>query len=197
MATTNHILRFDRALADVVCAQARGPVYSAADVARIRDEAHEEGRQAQRAFTDSQVAELRAEVGALQRGLFSRLEQVETDLYQQLQHGIPDLVLDLAKRLLAGFEPTPDAVEGICQSALEELLPARDGLELVVSEADAGVLASLEESWESRWPGLRIRIDHSLKSGECLVHSRFGVVDGRNQTRLEALHEELTDGRAH
>lgn len=195
MGTTNHILRFDRPLEDVICGTARGPSYNAADVARLKAEAYEQGQLAQRAFTDGQIAELRTEVQQLQRGLFARLGNIETDLLEQLQNGLPDLVLDLARRLLAGFQPSPDDVQRICRNAMEELMPARDGLELVVGEEDARILESVEESWKTSWPGLHIRIDRGLKSGECLVHSRFGVVDGRHQPRLDALLEELGGGR--
>ncbi len=192
MATTSHILRFDRPLVDVICLQARSQPLSTAEIERIKEEAYERGLAAGRAFMDKQLAEFRSEVQQLQRGIFAQLETLEPKLIEQLQAGLPDLTFDLARRLLGGFKPSSEDVQAICQAALDELMPAREGLELIVSEADASVLKEVEDSWSVNWPGLKIRSDKSLHSGECMVHSRFGIVDARHQPRLDALREELS-----
>ncbi len=44
---------------------------------------------------------------------------------------------------------------------------------------------------QREFPGLKITVDPTLHSGDCLVRSRFGVVDARGSTRLRALQDSL------
>lgn len=191
MSASSHILRFNAPLVDVIHRPTDAPAYTRAEMLRIRAQAVEEGKLAQRAFTDAQVAELRADVQDLQRGLFAQLESVDRRLFEQLQQELPALVVDLARRLLADYEPPPEQVEKICRATMDELLPAKDGITLIVSNKDASALESVQAEWTREYPGLQIHTDHNLRSGECVVKSRFGIIDGRHQTRLHALRDEL------
>ena len=103
----------------------------------------------------------------------------------------PGLALEIARRLLAGFEPPPEIIERFCREALDQLFPEREGLELALCPRDAEQLARLSPDWLQRYPGLRVRTDASLSPGDCLVSSRFGLTDGRRVTKLAALEHSL------
>ena len=109
----------------------------------------------------------------------------------QLKEALPALALEIARRLFAGFEPPQEVVEKLCLEALDQLFPEREGLELSLSAKDAEFLAQTNPDWMGRFPGLRVRTDASLKSGDCLVRSRFGLTDARRSTKLEALERSL------
>jgi flagellar assembly protein FliH len=109
----------------------------------------------------------------------------------QLREALPGLALDIARRLLAGFEPPPEIIEKFCREALDQLFPEREGLELALCPRDAAKLNELNPDWLQRYPGLRIRTDNVLGPGDCLVRSRFGLTDGRRQTKLAALEHSL------
>lgn len=194
MPRNNHILRFDRPLLDVVCA-ASAQRFDSAEVARREEEAFERGKQAQRTFSDSQVAELRGDAQSLQHGLFARLQEIESAFFHRIQADLPDIVMDVARRLLHGYQPSEEEALRICRASLEELAPERENLELVVSEADAAALERLLPEWQREFPRLHIRIDSGLASGECLVISRFGIIDNRRVTRLDSLADELNATR--
>ncbi len=104
---------------------------------------------------------------------------------------LPGLALDLAKRLLAGYEPPPEVVSRLCHEALTELFPERDNLELTVSPRDAAFLEELKPDWLAGYPGIRVRTDATLVPGDCQVRSRFGLTDARQKTKLAALTESL------
>ena len=100
--------------------------------------------------------------------------------------------LEIARRLLAGYEPPPEVVSRLCAEALEELFPERENLELVVSPRDAELLEKLRPEWQQRYPGLRVRSDVALTPGDCQVRSRFGLTDARLTTKLSALTHSLS-----
>ena len=183
---------FDRPLLGATAAvRARSRSLTEAELADLREQARREGSEETRHFADSQMVEMRSEVQQLNEGLFDSLRQAETRLADQVRAALPGLALEIGRRLLAGWEPPPETVARICHEALDELFPETAGLELVVSARDARLLEQLNPGWLSEFSGLKIATDANLAAGDCLVRSRFGVVDSRGRTRLHALHESL------
>ena len=105
---------------------------------------------------------------------------MEPVLLGQLREALPELVVEIARRLLAGFEPPPDVIERLWREALDQLYPEREGLELTLCPRDAELLESINPEWKQRYPGLRVRSDPALVPGDCLVRSRFGLTDARH-----------------
>jgi flagellar assembly protein FliH len=137
------------------------------------------------------MVEFRADVESLGDGIFKKVSELEPMLLAQLREALPGLALDLAKRLLAGYEPPPEVVSRLCEEALAELFPERDNLELTISPRDAAFLEELKPAWLDRYPGLKLRTDAALAPGDCQVRSRFGLTDARQQTKLTALAHSL------
>jgi len=191
MATHQARLLFDRPLIAAVVPGLDLPKYTEADLAMARSQAYHEGGDAARRFADAQLAEFRDEVHGLQHGLLHSLPNLQDSMLQQLRLGLPSLAVDIARRLLAGFEPPPELVEKICAEALEQLLPERENLELIVSPRDAEILMKNMPDLEARYPGLRLRTDTVLRPGDCQVRSRFGLTDARLEAKLAAIQHEL------
>jgi flagellar assembly protein FliH len=127
----------------------------------------------------------------LSDGVLKKLSELEPGLLAQLRSALPSLALDLARRLLAGYEPPPEVVSRLCEETLGEIFPERENLELVVSPKDAEFLQRLKPDWIQRYPGLRITAEPALAPGDCQVRSRFGLTDARQQTKLAALAHTL------
>jgi flagellar assembly protein FliH len=137
------------------------------------------------------MVEFRSDIQRLSEGVFERLSGLDGAVLAQLRDGLPALALDLARRLLAGYEPPPEVVSRICEEALGALFPERDNLELILSAADAELLKQLNPDWVSRYPGLRIQVEVTFARGDCQVRSRFGLIDARRETKLAALGHAL------
>jgi flagellar assembly protein FliH len=184
---------FDRPLVGATAvARARTRSVSEAELMDMREQSRREGSEETRHFADSQMVEMRSEVQQLNESLFESLRQAEVRLADQVRAALPGLAVEIGRRLLAGWEPPPDTVARICREALDELFPETAGLELVVSARDAQLLEQLNPGWLAEFTGLKISTDVNLQAGDCLVRSRFGVVDSRGRTRLHALQESLT-----
>ena len=185
------IIAFDRPLVGAILPGRAGRLYTESEVAAIRTQAYQEGTDKARQFADQQLVEFRADVQALQEGIFQKLAASEGEILSQLRDTLPALAVELARRLLANFEPTAEQVHRICEETLAQLYPERDNLELFLSAQDIVLLDQLSPEWKSRYPNLRITADATLGPGDCQVRSRFGLTDARRQAKLEALSREL------
>jgi len=186
------LIAFDRRLTDVAPANRPPRAYSDVEIAALKQDAFRQGEDAARAFADRQLVELRTDLQRLQDGLFPNLASLEQALLAELRSSLPALTLDIARRLLAGFEPPPDVIERICREVLDQLYPERENLEIIVSEHDADVITRLDPDWLHRYPGLKIRKDAALAPGDCQVRSRFGLTDARLSTKVQSLSLGLT-----
>jgi flagellar assembly protein FliH len=181
------LVHFDRPLAGALLPGRSSRVYTDAEVEALRKEAFRQGQDAAREFGDRQLVDIRTDVQQLQEGIFSKLSDIEPTLLGQIRTALPGLALDIARRLMAGFEPPPEIIERICCEALDQLLPERENLVLILSPHDAQLLEQLNPAWLQRYPGLKTQTDASLVAGDCQVRSRFGLTDARCVTKLETL----------
>jgi flagellar assembly protein FliH len=185
------LIAFDRPLASASLPGSAGRFCTAAELSALDATAYHRGVDATRELADQQMVEFRADVERLGHGIFEKLTALEPALLGQLRDALPALALELARRLLAGYEPTPEVISRLCEEALVELFPERENLELAVSPRDAALLEKLHPAWLTRYPGLRIRAEATLLPGDCQVRSRFGLTDARLQTKLTALEHNL------
>ena len=186
------LIAFDRALTGVVIPGQSGKFCSESELAKREEDAYQRGVDAARGLADQQMVEFRADIEQLGDGVFKKLTAFEPVLVGQLRDTLPALALDIARRLLAGYEPPVEVVSKICEEALAEIFPERDNLELSVAPRDAALLEKLNPAWLRSFPGLRIRAEASLSPGDCQVRSRFGLTDARLQTKLTALERSFT-----
>lgn len=186
------LIAFDRPLSGAAIPGSAGKFYTEAELAARDEAAYHRGIDAARALADQQMVEFRSDMEQLGDGVFNKLSAMEPALVNQLRDALPKLALDIAHRLLAGYEPSPEVVSRLCEEALQELFPERENLELAVGARDAALLEQIKPSWLSRYPGLRIRTELSFQSGDCQVRSRFGLTDARLATKLSALERNLT-----
>jgi flagellar assembly protein FliH len=185
------LIAFDRPLIGAVLPGA-GRAFTEAEVAAKVEAAYHKGVDATRAMVDQKLVEMRVEMQQLSEGVLTKLTTVESATLAQLRDALPALAVDIARRLLAGYEPPAEVVEKLCHEALEQLFPERDGLEISLCPRDAELLEQVNPAWLARYPGLKVKIDANLAPGDCQVRSRFGLTDARQQTKLSVLAHGLS-----
>jgi flagellar assembly protein FliH len=185
------LIAFDRPLIGVSAPGQLGRIYVETEVAQATQAAYRSGVDDARGAADQQMVEFRADIEQLRDGIFTKISQMEPVLVAQLREALPGLAVEIARRLLAGYEPPPEVISQLCEEALSQLFPERENLELVVGPRDAEFLTKLNPQWKERYPGLRIRVENALGPGDCQVRSRFGLTDARQQVKLTALAHGL------
>lgn len=190
--TYSKLIAFDRPLSGAVLPGVNSRLYTEKELSAATETAYRRGVDSAHALVDQKMVELRVDMEQLSDGVLKRLSEIEPRMIAELRDSLPGLVLDLAHRLLAGYQPPPEVVERLCSEALEQLFPEREGLELSLCPRDAELLNSVSPDWLARYPGLRIRTDANLAPGDCMVRSRFGLTDARLETKLATLAHSLT-----
>lgn len=187
------LIAFDRPLSGAaIPGRAGARLFTEAEVVAREQAAYRNGVDSARAAADQQMVEFRADMGHLAEQVLGKLSGIDQMLLVQLRDALPGLAVELARRLLAGYEPTPEVVASLCHETLQQLFPERDGLELSLCPRDADLFKTLNPDWLQDYPGLRVRVDTVLNPGDCLVRSRFGLTDARLATKLAALNHSLT-----
>ena len=186
------LIAFDRPLSGAVLPGGPGRSYTEKELAARAEEAYRKGVDAAHELVDQKLVEMRVDMEQLSEGVLRKLATVETSTTTQLREALPGLALEIARRLLAGYEPPAEIVEKLCAEALQQLFPEREGLELSLCPRDAALLEQVNPGWIARYPGLKVRQDAGLAPGDCQVRSRFGLTDARQQTKLTVLAHGLT-----
>lgn len=185
------LIPFDRPLTGTATQGRTGRLYTEAEFSAHGEASYRRGIDAARALADQQMVEIRAEVAQLSNGVLARLAAAEAGLLDELRGQLPALALDLARHLLAGYEPPAETIGRLCSEALEQLFPERENLELLLCPRDAELFTTLNPGWQERYPALKVRPDPGLSPGDCQVRSRFGLTDARQQSKLDALARVL------
>jgi flagellar assembly protein FliH len=185
------LIAFDRPLTGTVTPGRTGRLYTEAEFSAHGEACYRRGVDAARALADQQMVDIRAEVAHLSGGVLPQISHLESSLLKQLREALPALAVDIARHLLAGYEPPVELIERLCRNALDQLFPERENLELILCPRDAELFHQLNPGWLERYPGLKIRPDLALTPGDCQVRSRFGLTDARQQTKLDALARAL------
>jgi flagellar assembly protein FliH len=138
-----------------------------------------------------QLLAQRAEFAELQRGVIESLRAAVPRVVHDAETALVTLALQAAQKLVAGLPVTTEMVEAVVREALGQV---EDTAEIVVA-LHAEDLALLEQSGSPLLApaagGVKttFRAATEVTRGGCMVHTRFGVIDARRETKAERLQQ--------
>ncbi len=146
--------------------------------------AYERGlRDGEHRLRDQLLAQ-RQEFLEYQRGVLAALQQALPEVRRGAEQHLIALALEAAQRVVAGLPVSAELVTATVREALAQV-EETSRVVVALSPADLALLTPAE------WPGIEFRADPSLARGDCLVHTPFGVVDARRETKLANLREAV------
>lgn len=167
------------------------PTYSEEQLQQAVQEARAQAQaEAQQQFAP-QIQQMHQHASAIQNGVLQGMEQKFDDVVRQVYERMPDMVLTLVRRVLLDVKMTPEAVQSIVLDTLSEISSESEQMEIRLSVEDLQLLKRSDANFETRFPRLTFKEDPSLKPGDCMLHSRFGLVDARVDTKLEKIADDL------
>ena len=98
---------------------------------------------------------------------------------------VPGLVMEAIRRIVGSIDFNADVISSIIKDLLKEVNPGAGALEVKLCERDLQVIKGHEREFTHLYPGIRFSVDSHLKSGDCLIQSRYGTIDGRISAKLE------------
>jgi flagellar assembly protein FliH len=155
--------------------------------------AYERGRRDAEKSLREQLLQQRSELLELHQGVVDSLRGAVSQVVAETEDALLNLALEAAQRLVAGIRITPKIVEAVVREALSHV---EDNAEITVHlhTEDLALLRKHESPLLSGTPDtgpLRFIGSTEISRGDCLVQTRFGLLDARRETKLEQLRESL------
>ncbi len=170
---------------------------AASDPAQSRRDAeqaaYERGQRDMEKAMSEQLLQQRAELIEVHQGVVESLRNAVPQLVKEAEAALIDLALQAAQKVVAGLPITPSAVEAVVREALRQV---EDTAEITI-QLHPDDLALLRKQKSPILEGLpetgplRYAPSADVTRGGCMIHTRFGTVDARRETKIEQLRQSL------
>ena len=167
------------------------PMFTAEELEAARREGYQRGFEDASAMIETQLLEQREEVSHLQDKTLQALGGHHDALERQFRAALPELTMEIVRRVLGGMEPDKDAVFKIVSEVLQGIAPGPETVEVCLSNRDLKLMENYQTGLRDRYPQIEFRVDPDLEPGDCIVTSRFGALDGRLATKLRSVDRIL------
>lgn len=167
------------------------PTFSEEALEAAKREAYARGAAEATHLIESQMLELREEAVRLQTETFAALAAQHAAIAEQFRALLPELVVETAARVLAATPIDRETVLRVVGEMLRGLEDEDGAVEVRLAAHDLELIAGHDAGFREKHPEISFRADADLRPGDCVVRSRFGTLDGRVATKLEAVAEAL------
>lgn len=171
------------------------PILTSADLEAARKAGYDAGRaDAERSLGD-QLVKQRTEAGTLALGVVEALKRAVPQVVRETERHLVTLALDIAHKLVTDAPVTVEMVQVAVGEALAEVEGASE-VHVRLNPEDLELLKSTESALLTPTAnGAQVQFHEAseVSRGGCLVQTRFGVIDGRRETRLELLKKSLLE----
>jgi len=171
------------------------PVVTQADVEAARKAGHEAGRAEAEKALGEQLVRQRTEMGALALGVIEGLKRAVPQVVRETEQHLVALTLDIAHKLVTDIPVTAEMVQAAVGEALVEVEGASE-VHVRLNPEDLELLKKIESALLTpSAQGAQVKFHEApeVSRGGCLVQTRFGVIDGRRETRFELLKKSLLE----
>lgn len=158
-----------------------------ADLESLQREAYKKGRR-------EAIEEFKLKVDVarvLHESLFKSLQAAEEALCESVEAALPELIIAGVARIIPKWTPAVEDVRVIVHEMVSSVEEASGPLEIRLNETDKSRLDTIHDGSWPDFNGIDWVVDKSLRSGECVVSGRFGMIDGRFQSKLDHLRKDL------
>lgn len=160
------------------------------EVARREQAAYQRGQNDAQTVCQHQIMQTRGEMTQLQNDVLATIQNRYNEFTEQFNEQLPDLVLTIVEKIWEGLELDRNAVLRAIDAALVQAGNDTRELVLRLCPKDAALLHDTE-TFQTRFPDLKIETDPELTPGDVMLRSRFGIVDARIETKLRRVEEEI------
>jgi len=193
MTRSEHVIHFPVPPRRIVLAGAAAPgrTYTEQEFEAGCREARQRGAAEATEFIERQMLELRSEAVHLQSRTFTELAAAHANVIAQFRTLLAELATAAAARVLASTPVSRDTVLAIVGEMLGNVESGSPELEVRLASGDLELIAGLEADFRQKHPAIIFQADAELKPGDCIVQSRFGMLDGTVATKLQICKEAL------
>lgn len=166
--------------------------YSSEEHERDVNEAYQRGVEESRNALEAEIIRVSAAAEAANHGALSRLAEKHEQAVAQMRALLPRLVVDATARVVAGIPVDANFVKAVVSDLLNDVAPGAENVEIQLCPEDAVKVAGFDQELRHKFPTLRLVENSDIAPGDCLVKTRFGVLDGRMSSKLKAVEGLLS-----
>ena len=166
--------------------------YTAGEVDEAIHGAYERGLAEARAASEAELTKLRADARAVIDGAFSKVVERHEYSLAQIRALLPKLVSEATSRVIAGVEVDGDLVRSVVNDLLGDVTPGADAVEVQLCPADLARVAGFDQELRHKFPNIHLTENRELQPKDCVVKTRFGVLDGRIASKLKSVEGLLS-----
>jgi flagellar assembly protein FliH len=154
---------------------------------------YERGRRDGEKALSEQLLRQRAELLELHQGVVDSLRTAVPRVILETEKALIQLAVEAAQKIVAGVPIDPSLVEAVVRDAVSQV---EDNAEITI-QLHPDDLALLRKHQSPILEGLPetgpLRFSHSseVTRGGCMIHTRFGLLDARRETKFEQLRQSL------
>ncbi len=140
-----------------------------------------------------QLLRQRAELIELQDGVLGSLRQAVPEVAAQCESALIDLAVEVARKLVFDLPISVEMVEAAIRSAIAQAEEKAE-LEVHLHAEDLAMLRQCNSPALLPSTGnesIHFHASAEVSRGGCLVWTRFGAIDARRETKLEAIRQSL------
>jgi flagellar assembly protein FliH len=161
--------------------------FSAEDLVHAREDARQDASAAVTQAYDEQITKLKTDVSAIVERILSELVHKHEEALEQMRTLLPSLVHEAMNRVVSGIVWEENAIKGVVLDLLGEVAPGAENVEVQLCRADLARMEKFQSQIRQKFPTLQFSVNDELGSGDCMVRTRFGVLDGRLATKIESV----------
>ncbi|MEW6160419.1 MAG: FliH/SctL family protein [Verrucomicrobiota bacterium] len=187
-------IAFSQPLRDVVLVEPGSAVKFSEKWAQEREQAsYERGRREGEEALSEQLVRQRAELLELQHGVLESLHRSIPEVRRDCENKLIELALAVSQKLVAGLPVSAEMVEAAVREALDQVEETTE-FHVKLHSEDLELLRKANSPLLLPTSGVdRIHFQPSsdVSRGGCLVQTRFGIIDGRRETKIQLLKQAL------
>jgi flagellar biosynthesis/type III secretory pathway protein FliH len=168
------------------------PRLDASEAVKREKAAHQSGREEATNELNEQILQNRREVQQLLGETLEILDRKIDDCLKDMMDEIPELVVQICRRVLADVEIDGHKIKAIVDDVIADLPTHKETIEIFLSPHDLELFMKYMEDPEKNYPKCKFSSDSTLGSADCRVVSRFGAIDARVSTKLKHIQEQLS-----
>jgi flagellar biosynthesis/type III secretory pathway protein FliH len=166
--------------------------YTQADLDRAYEQGRDFGRQAAIEEGEGALRDSRNLLLEVRNGILNSICERFDGALSQIHSLLPDLVCLATERVLGGCKIDGRMVLSIVNDLLAEFSAGEERLQVRLCGDDFESLQGLDGEIRARFPMIEFHVDPELRRGDCVVSTRFGLVDGRIGTKLKELGRQMS-----
>ena len=140
-----------------------------------------------------QLLQQRSDLLQLQQGVLDSLRQSVSQVVRESESALIELALEVARKLVSEIPISQELIEANLRTAVAQAEEATEFF-IHLNPEDLALLQRLSSGMPapvSPNQSYHFHASAEVGRGGCLVHTRFGVIDARRETRLESIRQSL------